>query len=117
MKQIFKADTNPDSIPALHGIRVLGMAWLVLFHTTYIGGSFMGNKSTSYIVISSFILQAVINAMYSVDTFFFMTGFLMAYTYLNAQKKEKRIPSWPATGVQCCSMVIKRYCSSHLRTW
>ena len=110
VKQIFKADTDPNSIPALHGIRFFGMAWLVIFHTTYFGGSFMGNRSTSYMVISSFILQAVINALYSVDTFFFMSGFLLAYTYLNAQKKGKKIPSWPATGVQFCSMVIKRYC-------
>ncbi|XP_076673735.1 nose resistant to fluoxetine protein 6 [Andrena cerasifolii] len=110
VKQIFKADTGSDSVPALHGIRFLGMVWILIPHTLLFGRYFVGNRSVGYITISSFISQTISNATYSVDTFFFMSGFLMANAYLKAQKKEKKIPSWPATGVQYCRMVIKRYC-------
>lgn len=110
VKQIFKADTGSDSIPALHGIRFLGMVWILIAHTLYFGSYFVGNRSIGYTITGSFITQAISNATYSVDTFFFMTGFLMAYAYLKALKKEKKIPSLPTAGVQYCSMVIKRYC-------
>ncbi|XP_015123942.1 nose resistant to fluoxetine protein 6 [Diachasma alloeum] len=87
-KDIFTISKKEGSIDALHGIRVLGMGWMILLHTLLFGESFMDNKTMAYRMIQSLPLQVLSNGSVSVDTFFFMSGFLLAYTFLESARKK-----------------------------
>ncbi|KAG8225572.1 hypothetical protein J437_LFUL002089 [Ladona fulva] len=68
-----------DSVGAIHGLRFMGM----------------DNKALAFRKAEGFMVQVVSNATLSVDTFFFISGFLLAYLYYKEkadkeQSKEKK---------------------------
>ncbi|XP_063981119.1 nose resistant to fluoxetine protein 6-like [Diachasmimorpha longicaudata] len=87
-KDIFTVSKRGGSIEALHGIRVLGMGWMILLHTLLFGEPFMDNETMAYRMIQSLPLQVLSNGSVSVDTFFFMSGFLLAYTFFESSRKK-----------------------------
>ncbi|XP_011298499.1 nose resistant to fluoxetine protein 6-like [Fopius arisanus] len=89
-KDIFSISIKKDSIEALHGIRSLGMTWIILLHMALFGFTYMDNKVTAYQLAQSLPLQIMSNGSVSVDIFFFMSGFLLAYTFFeNARKRSQ----------------------------
>lgn len=53
--------------------------------------------------------QILSNATYSVDTYFFISGFLLTHIFLKQREKDKRIPSITARTSQLIRMLVKRY--------
>ncbi|XP_050737494.1 nose resistant to fluoxetine protein 6-like isoform X2 [Eriocheir sinensis] len=82
---------HPDVISCLHGLRVFSMGWVVLGH----GYMFLASVTSNvvhYTELSDDVLdQIVVNASFSVDTFLFMSGLVVAYTLLLENEKNKRV--------------------------
>lgn len=78
-----------DSISCIHGLRAISMAWVILGHTCIIIFKYSDNMELRKVVEKRFMFQTVTNGAYSVDTFFFMSGFLVSYIYFRTNAKGK----------------------------
>ncbi|XP_078618496.1 nose resistant to fluoxetine protein 6-like [Branchiostoma floridae x Branchiostoma japonicum] len=76
----------PGSIRCLHGIRFISMTWVILGHTYYFGTFGLALKADNLLesseIMQTFTFQAIRSATVSVDSFFFLSGLLMAYLLL-----------------------------------
>ncbi|XP_059473381.1 O-acyltransferase like protein-like [Neocloeon triangulifer] len=83
LKQVFRISRKkvPGQISSIHGIRVLSTAWVVLGHRYEIFAMAMPfmNSFQIYTLPQEFSSMPIINALFSVDTFFVLSGFLVTY--------------------------------------
>ncbi|CAB0032047.1 unnamed protein product [Trichogramma brassicae] len=99
---IFGTRLGPDSIGPIHGIRFLGMVWIVMIHTVFYMSDYADNKAWSWRMAEGFAVQIISNSTLSVDTFFFLSGFLVAYMYFTShrgaeerQRREEEVEGEP----------------------
>ncbi|XP_058814695.1 nose resistant to fluoxetine protein 6 isoform X2 [Topomyia yanbarensis] len=78
-----------DTIPSIHGLRTLSMLWVILGHTMIVVFKYSDNMELRKVVEKKVLFQAVLNGAYSVDTFFFISGFLVSYIYFRTNAKGK----------------------------
>ncbi|XP_072747419.1 nose resistant to fluoxetine protein 6-like isoform X2 [Anoplolepis gracilipes] len=91
-KIIFNTKLNADEIPVIHGLKFLSMNWLIFFHTTFFMMDYIDNKALSWRITFDFLIKILFNIIVPVDTFFFLSGFLIAYIYFKDKiNKEKPI--------------------------
>jgi peptidoglycan/LPS O-acetylase OafA/YrhL len=83
----------PGVITSLNGIRVISMFWVILGHTYFWIFSNLSIRIDNIIhmlsIASRFSFQAVTSAFFAVDSFFFLSGVLVAYLTLRQMKKAK----------------------------
>ncbi|KAK2576556.1 hypothetical protein KPH14_005229 [Odynerus spinipes] len=87
-KNLFNTDRHQDSIACLDGLRFLSICWIIYGHTYYI--EVMGIKMDLTQVPKmheNWSSMLVLNGNMVTDTFFLLSGVLLAYT--EALKKEK----------------------------
>ncbi|XP_046830436.1 nose resistant to fluoxetine protein 6-like isoform X1 [Vespa crabro] len=89
-KAIFNTKPNDDFIPIIHGLKFLSMLWIIAAHTIFYISDYIDNKVISFRKSESLVLQVIANASLSVDTFFFVSGFLITYLYLNKQQESNK---------------------------
>ena len=87
---------NKTNLNPLNAIRVVAMAWVVLGHTClftiFIGWTNPIQAMTKLVPSPSF--QVLLNATLSVDVFFYLAGFLMAYFTLKELRQRKGRMNW-----------------------
>ena len=92
--QILSTKQPPSAITSINGLRVMSMFWVILCHTHYwtlLTG--VENPLLIKSVASRFTFQAIGNAFFSVDSFFFLSGLLVAYlTMRQMKRKNGRFP-------------------------
>ncbi|XP_025112929.1 nose resistant to fluoxetine protein 6-like isoform X2 [Pomacea canaliculata] len=85
----------PGSLTCIHGIRFLSMTWVVLGHSFMFPLSSAENAGR---YLSAFIqrwtAQAITSATVSVDSFFALSGLLVAYLTLKEMKKRNGKLNW-----------------------
>ncbi|XP_012253857.2 nose resistant to fluoxetine protein 6-like [Athalia rosae] len=89
IKIILDTKLGSEAIPAIHGIRFLGMMWIIMIHTVFYMADYADNKPWSWRMAEGFAVQVISNSTLSVDTFFFLSGFLVSYLYLHGKKDKK----------------------------
>ncbi|KAL4219415.1 hypothetical protein ACF0H5_021995 [Mactra antiquata] len=86
--KILNTNQPAGTLTAVNGIRFLSMTWVMLGHTYGFGTSTASNIATyGPDVMKRFTFQAIENATVSVDTFFTLSGLLVAYLSLKEMKK------------------------------
>ena len=79
----------PSVITSLNGLRVISMFWVILGHTFGLLAPYADNILRMKTLIERFSFQPVENAFFAVDSFFFLSGVLVAYLSLRQMKKRK----------------------------
>ncbi|XP_046417290.1 nose resistant to fluoxetine protein 6-like [Neodiprion fabricii] len=88
-KIILDTKLSSEAVPVIHGLRFLGMMWIIMIHTIFYMADYADNKPWAWRKAEGFAVQVISNSTLSVDTFFFMSGFLVSYLYLNSNKGKK----------------------------
>ncbi|OAD61800.1 Nose resistant to fluoxetine protein 6 [Eufriesea mexicana] len=109
LQHIFRIDSNSESIDMFHGMRFMGMAWIIIGHTFFYGTHNIGNKYAGSILSEKFYMQVLTNGTFSVDTYFFISGFLLSYVFLKIEQKQKSAMHLKAKVAQFFSLIVKRY--------
>ncbi|XP_077994519.1 nose resistant to fluoxetine protein 6-like [Glandiceps talaboti] len=90
--KILDATHSSGTLAAIHGIRVLSMWWVILGHS-FITAFTLSDNSLVYIqdILPRFSFQAISNATFSVDTFFFLSGLLVTYLTLRELTEGRKV--------------------------
>jgi peptidoglycan/LPS O-acetylase OafA/YrhL len=93
-KKLFGTETAVGPLASLNGIRVLSMWWVILGHTYFFAVFNIDNVLEASKLTQRFSFQPIVNGSFSVDSFFFLSGLLVAYLSFK-QIKEKGTLNWP----------------------
>jgi len=82
--------THTGDITCLNGLRAISICWVLLGHVMLLiaGGIPLKDFAETLKVVGRFSFQLVVGAFYSVDTFFFLSGFLTAYVAVKHAAKR-----------------------------
>ncbi|XP_033733258.1 nose resistant to fluoxetine protein 6-like [Pecten maximus] len=82
------------ALGAVNGLRFLSMSWVILGHTYSFSMAYIQNFTFFTSVVSRWTFMAIINGLMAVDTFFTMSGLLVAFVFMKEMKKEKGRINW-----------------------
>ncbi|CAL4105049.1 unnamed protein product, partial [Meganyctiphanes norvegica] len=94
LKKVFAINTkpNPVVISCLNGMRVMSMCWVVMGHQyAKLFSMKLYDRTLISQKISGVLFQIIGNADISVDSFFFLSGLLVAYGVLREMKKTGKL--------------------------
>lgn len=82
--------SNPNVIDCLHGMRCMSLFWVVFGHE-YMFGLISPNVNQGYFIhwLESPFQNIIIHGVFSVDTFFFLSGLLVIMIALRSMNKTK----------------------------
>ncbi|XP_046851201.1 nose resistant to fluoxetine protein 6-like isoform X3 [Xenia sp. Carnegie-2017] len=89
-EKIFNTNVPPIAIKCINGIRVISITWVILGHLFMVFALNPLSDNRAGVIEDSQRLSAmpVINGYYSVDSFFFLSGLLVAYTCFRKLQKS-----------------------------
>ncbi|XP_029676634.1 nose resistant to fluoxetine protein 6-like [Formica exsecta] len=110
-RAIFNTKIDSEAMPVIHGLKFLSMVWVIMAHTSLYSMDYLDNKAWSWRVSKGLPIQVLTNSHISVDTFFFISGFLVAYLYLKNVTGKGRIEpiNYRAKLNEFFVSVIRRY--------
>ncbi|PVD37159.1 hypothetical protein C0Q70_04154 [Pomacea canaliculata] len=79
---------SADMLFTLNGVRVMSIFWIVLGNTISLlnkTSSVMANNVDTVKIAQSFWMQAIINSTFAADSFFVLSGCLVAYHFLHSK--------------------------------
>ncbi|XP_070174525.1 uncharacterized protein [Littorina saxatilis] len=85
------AEGNADHLFSLNGVRVLSISWIVLGNTLSLlhgNPASLANNVDTVTMATTVWFQALMNATFAADTFFVLSGCLLAYHFLRSKSKE-----------------------------
>lgn len=91
LRRIFSMKTinNEDSFHFINGIRVLALFWVIIGHSILDSLAYTSDIVDVLSWSHNIFFQLVVNAPFTVDTFFVISGFLTAILFVRQVKKEK----------------------------
>ncbi|EFA05306.2 nose resistant to fluoxetine protein 6 [Tribolium castaneum] len=92
IRTICDQSVSSDTIPVIHGLKSISMAWVILGHTCIIAFKYSDNMEYRKVVQREFFFQTISNGAFSVDTFFFTSGLLVSFLYFRTNAKGKLAP-------------------------
>ncbi|EGT38650.1 hypothetical protein CAEBREN_31353 [Caenorhabditis brenneri] len=93
--EILTSKKNEKEINSLHGVRFLSMCWIILGHTYYYIGTSLTTDNLVPTLINfpkQFHTQIIVQAPLAVDSFFFLSGMLAAYSMFKRFLKVDKLP-------------------------
>ncbi|XP_060812347.1 nose resistant to fluoxetine protein 6-like isoform X1 [Bombus pascuorum] len=109
IQQIFHREKGEDNTRVFHGLKFFGMVWIITAHSVFYSLHTISNKIVLFTITDTVPAQILSNATYSVDTYFFISGFLLTHIFLKDREKDKRIPPVTVRVTQLIQMLVKRY--------
>ncbi|RZF40644.1 hypothetical protein LSTR_LSTR010630 [Laodelphax striatellus] len=106
MMTICDKSVGADTIPTVHGLRSLSMAWVILGHTCIVAFKYSDNMMYRNVVEKELLFQTINNAAFSVDTFFFISGLLVAFLYFRTTAKHDLSKITKSTGFVSCIVLF-----------
>ena len=86
----------PSAITSINGMRVVSMFWVIMCHTyifNFGGEGFSNQYDIMTYFVARFSSQSILNGFFSVDSFFFLSGLLVAYlTFRQMKRSRGRFP-------------------------
>ncbi|CAF3708092.1 unnamed protein product [Rotaria sordida] len=79
---ILKREHQPRNLACLNGIRVLSLWWVILGHTLLFAAFYSDNVMTIFNWSRQLWFQIIIQAIFSIDSFFVLSGLLTAFIFL-----------------------------------
>jgi hypothetical protein len=91
LRRIFtmKMKNNNDSFDFLNGLRVLSLFWVIFGHTIAFSIIYVSNVLDVLAWSQNIAFQLIVSGLFSVDTFFVLSGFLTAILFVRQITKEK----------------------------
>lgn len=91
LRRIFtiNAKEKDDAFTFINGIRVLSLFWVILGHSFIFGIRYTSNISDMLTASRNIAFQLISSAVFSVDTFFLLSGFLTAVIFVRQVRKDK----------------------------
>ncbi|XP_067000177.2 nose resistant to fluoxetine protein 6 [Anabrus simplex] len=88
-RKLFTTSRSEDTLHCLHGIRFLSIAWVILGHRYTLEVSLPAINSLAFITefLPDWKHLGITNATLSVDTFFLLSGLLVAYVFFKQVPK------------------------------
>ncbi|XP_025155567.1 nose resistant to fluoxetine protein 6 isoform X2 [Harpegnathos saltator] len=107
-------DVGVDTLAPIHGLRFYSMLWVILTHTCLIFNEISENKTFRDRAEKHILYHTVGNSIYSVDTFFFISGCLVTFLYYramaNKRLRERRVTQGCRGQIlQYLAMMLYRY--------
>ncbi|VDK71115.1 unnamed protein product [Onchocerca ochengi] len=90
-RNILKTEKRSNQIHCLHGTRVLSMFWIILGHSYYYAVSTLTVDNLLPTMIAfpqKFLNLIIVQAPLAVDSFFYLSGMLTSYLFMEKFKKE-----------------------------
>ena len=90
LPQILSMKQPPSAITSVNGLRVISMFWVILGHT-HLFSMITGVDNPTHLrsTLSRFSFQPIGNGFFAVDTFFLLSGLLVAYLSMRQMKRKK----------------------------
>ena len=92
LKRVFSLNSSHSTYSFLNGIRAISLLWIILGH------SFIFQLIVSDNVVhilddlkNSYAMQLLTGAVFGVDTFFFISGFLAVFVFIDTFKDQSRL--------------------------
>ncbi|KAF5292693.1 hypothetical protein FQA39_LY13905 [Lamprigera yunnana] len=86
VKALVRTKITTDSISSIHGVRLYSLMWVICVHTIFYQIDFLENVPTGFRLSEYFWVQTLSNSTYCVDSFLFLSGFLVSYTFYKSKK-------------------------------
>ncbi|KAK4881188.1 hypothetical protein RN001_004507 [Aquatica leii] len=86
VKALTKTKITTDAISSIHGVRLFSLIWVICVHTIFYQIDFLKNVPTGFRLSEYFLVQVLSNSTYCVDSFLFLSGFLLAYTFYKSKQ-------------------------------
>ncbi|XP_046843470.1 nose resistant to fluoxetine protein 6-like isoform X2 [Xenia sp. Carnegie-2017] len=96
-RNIMKTDAAADNLLSLNGIRVITILWIILDHTYGVARYPQGileNLLDFYDETRKFTEMIIVNSFVTVDTFFFLSGFLVMYKVMKILEQNNGVFQW-----------------------
>ncbi|GFR70558.1 nose resistant to fluoxetine protein 6-like [Elysia marginata] len=94
-EKLLSTKQPPGALSCVNGLRVISINWVVLGHVLLILTIFGDNIGAySQKALKRWSFQAIINATFSVDTFFVLSGLLVTYLTLCEMKRNAGKINW-----------------------
>ena len=122
-KKLLNTSTAKGPLACLNGLRVISMWWVIQGHTYAFMTTILDNPLYAQRSLTErFTFQPILNGTFSVDTFFFLSGLLVAYLALREISEKGRLNwvyfflhrYWRLTPMYAFLMLILMSLSEHM---
>ncbi|CAF0748592.1 unnamed protein product [Adineta ricciae] len=81
---------QPGALTCLDGIRVISLCWVILGHTFVYALFYSDNVLVIFNWMRQFWFQIIVQAAFSVDSFFLLSGLLVSFLFFVSKVKDER---------------------------
>lgn len=105
LSKLCSFDVGSDTLAPIHGLRFISMLWIILVHSCLTTNEISDSSLWRSNAEADFFYQTISNGSYAVDTFFFISGCLVAFLYFRTIAKEEMKKKKITKG--CCGQVMQ----------